>query len=110
MIFTFVLTVFAWIFFRAEGVSHAWNYLNEIFSLSLFTLPEFLGIEKAFIITIIIIFFILIEWQGREYQYAIANFGHTWYRPIRWSFYSFLIFVIGMFLKTEESPFIYFQF
>lgn len=41
MMTTFSLTLLAWIFFRAESVGHALNYLNEIFSSSLFLAPEF---------------------------------------------------------------------
>ena len=32
MLTTFTLTVFAWIFFRAENISHAFDYIGEIFS------------------------------------------------------------------------------
>ncbi len=108
MIINFCLVVFAWIFFRSESINHAINYISIILSPSFFTVPEFkiniLGI------TILILFFIFIEWIGREEQYAIATLGQNWYRPIRWAFYSFLIFLIGMFMPSVESPFIYFQF
>lgn len=29
---TFHLTAFAWIFFRADGIGHAWNYIYQMFS------------------------------------------------------------------------------
>src|SRR5690606_2759286 len=34
---TFILTVFAWIFFRANNLNHALNYIGGIFSESFFT-------------------------------------------------------------------------
>ena len=40
MLLTFVLTVFTWIFFRANDIGHAMSYISEIFSPSLFTMPQ----------------------------------------------------------------------
>jgi len=110
MLFTFGLTVFAWIFFRANDVGHAISYVSEIFSTSLFTLPKFAGIEQGFTTIILIALFVLIEWDGRKGQYAISDIHLKLNRPIRWAFYSFITFLIGMFMQTQETPFIYFQF
>ena len=110
ILLTFGLTVFAWIFFRAENIGHAFNYISEILSSSLFEIPKFAGRSGAFTTILIIGIFVLIEWQGREGQYAISDIGQKWFRPLRWTFYSLLIFAIGMFMPSVESPFIYFQF
>ena len=112
MILTFGLTVFAWIFFRAENIGHAISYISEIFSLSLFQRPTPFGISKLKLLQniIIIILFITIEWFGREGKYGIEHIRH-WSSPIiRLSFYiviAFLIFALSNFNKTE---FIYFAF
>lgn len=110
ILLTFSITVFAWIIFRSNSIDHAINYISEIISISLFTVPKYANIERSFIILFIIALFILIEWQGRNNQYAIAHFGKSWYRPVRWSFYSFLLLLIGMFMPSVTSPFIYFKF
>lgn len=110
MITTFTLTVFAWIFFRAESIEHAVEYVSEIFSLSLFKVPVFTGINEALTTVILLIFFILIEWHGRREQFAIAKIGLGRSQKFRWAFYSLLVFLIGMFMQTKETPFIYFQF
>ena len=34
MLITFCLTLIAWIFFRAENVTHAISYITELFSVS----------------------------------------------------------------------------
>jgi len=107
MVLTFSLTVFAWIFFRAENVTHALNYISEIFSRSLFTIPHGIGIEIP--IMFLIILFFLIEWLGREQQYAIAHLGIKWNRPVRWAMYNAIILAIYNFAGTEQQ-FIYFQF
>ncbi len=50
------------------------------------------------------------EWIGREQPFALARIGLTWKRPLRWTFYAFIVFLVGMFMQTKETPFIYFQF
>ncbi len=106
---TFSLTVFAWIFFRAENIGHAIAYISEIVSPTLFIIPNFPGKRRALKIVILIGFFILIEWKGRENQYAIANLGLNWKRPLRYAMYYSMI--IAMFLLGgKEQQFIYFQF
>jgi D-alanyl-lipoteichoic acid acyltransferase DltB (MBOAT superfamily) len=110
MLLTFGLTVFAWIFFRAESIGHAISYISEILSPSLFSIPKFADMARALTTIIFVGIFVLIEWHGREGQYAISTIGQKWNRSIRWSFYSLIIFLIGMFMPSIESPFIYFQF
>lgn len=110
IITTFSLTVLAWVFFRAENIGHAFNYLSTIFSKSLFTVPSFMGKQRALITFLLIFFFITIEWIGRDNKFAIENIGIEWNRWFRWICYVFLIFLIGAYMQTEETPFIYFQF
>jgi len=105
MLITFGLTVFAWIFFRAENIRHALTYISNIFSSSLFTVPEIRPRNTI----IFIIIFLIIEWIGREEQYAIAHFGEKWKRPLRYGMYYAIIFIIFWF-SGKEHQFIYFQF
>ncbi len=106
---TFTLTVLAWIFFRAESVSHATAYLATIFSKSLFTIPYFSGMKSGLTTIILITFFILIEWIGRDNQYAIQKIGLSWDKKYRYLMY--LTFIIMIFWFAEgSSQFIYFQF
>jgi alginate O-acetyltransferase complex protein AlgI len=109
---TFLLTVFAWIFFRASSVSQAFYFIKDIFNRKLFSIPffEYPELKEAIIVLIIIIPFILIEWLGRENNFAIERLGLRWPKYFRWSFYVFLVFCLGMFMETKESAFIYFQF
>lgn len=106
---TFCLTVFAWIFFRASSITHAISYISEILSPSLFTLPKFAGMTKALITIVIVFVFILIEWFGREQQYAIAKSFLRSKRSIRWSYYLVIVFLI-FWLQGDKQGFIYFQF
>lgn len=107
---TFGLTVFAWIFFRADNLSHALSYVSEIFSLSTFTIPDFVGRRKAMKVIILIMIFVLIEWIGREREYAIAQLGLNWKRPVRYAMYYCFVLAIIYFGNFKDNHFIYFQF
>ena len=113
MLTTFTLTVFAWVFFRAKNLKHAFSYIAEIFSESLFVLPkgsDFTGTTlHPFIILILISIFVIIEWFGREGQYAISQLGVRWKRPLRYAMYYAIIIAIFWF-GGKEQQFIYFQF
>lgn len=113
MLITFGLTVFAWVFFRVESVSHATQYIHDMISGLMYEkgyvqainfLDRSIGKVFLFILTL----FIISEWFGRENQYALENMRFP--RIIRWSFYLLIgagIFVFGNFNETE---FIYFAF
>lgn len=102
---TFGLTVFAWIFFRSESLGRAFSYIAKIFSRSLFVKS---AIFPPTLFLLLLLFFI-IEWLGRGHQYAIANLGFKWPRPIRWATYYAMVLVIYYFGGTQQQ-FIYFQF
>lgn len=105
MSITFGLTVLAWIFFRADNMTHALSYISEIFSSSLFNRPQI--IPLFFILTIC--GFVLLEWKGRENQYALEKLGKTWSKPLRYSMYYAVFFAI-LWFAGKEQEFIYFQF
>ncbi len=103
--FVFGLTTFTWIFFRAEDLSHAVLYISGVFSKSLFVMPEILPLK----ILALIVFFVTLEWLGREQKFAIAQFAMNLPRPLRWAFYYAMIFIIFYFSGSQQQ-FIYAQF
>ncbi|HVY73293.1 MAG TPA: MBOAT family O-acyltransferase [Puia sp.] len=110
---TFCLTTFAWIFFRAENVTQAFYFIKNIFSTSVFKLPkgsDFIGtnVSPLTMLSLLGVFF-AIEWIGREQQFAIANLGANWKRPLRFATYYGIILMIFWF-GGREQQFIYFQF
>ncbi len=113
MVITFSLTAFAWIFFRAETVTQALHYIGKICSPSLFKAPDGMAfIETAThpaVAILLIMVLLLIEWKGREHQYALAKFGLKWYKPVRWTVYYLLVIAVFLFMGKEQQ-FIYFQF
>ena len=114
MAFTFGLTLIAWIFFRAKDVQHAFSYIKSIgkgllYKSSYYETINFLHLKLGYFLPSLMVLFILIEWIGREQQYAIANFGLKWYKPLRWAFYYTIVLFIFLFAGKEQQ-FIYFQF
>lgn len=109
MSLTFGLTLIAWIFFRSNSISHAMSYLSEIFSSSLFTMPELTNMDTALNTILMVVIFLILEWIGREQQYAIQRIGLNWKRHWRWAFYYLLVIVIVSFAGQGQT-FIYFQF
>lgn len=103
---TFGLTVIAWVFFRAESVTHAFTYLKGLFSTSLLTVPTI----RPTNLLVLILFFIGIEWIGRRQHYAIEVALLEQSRLMRWAFYMIIIAVVFVFSSDNQQEFIYFQF
>ncbi|TPN87885.1 MBOAT family O-acyltransferase [Aquimarina algicola] len=108
ILITFCLTVFGWIFFRANNIEHAFDYILTIFSRSLFVVPNFANMKEALMVIILIIFFVFVEWNGRDREYAIETLGKK--RKFKYLLYYVLVFMIIFFGSFEENQFIYFQF
>lgn len=105
IIFTFCLTVLAWVFFRANNIDHAMGFLYSIFSYSLFSFPQVFPLATM----LLIVFFVLAEWYGRTGKYAlqiIIDNKPIWFRYIFYYGIILLLFWFG----GKEQAFIYFQF
>jgi D-alanyl-lipoteichoic acid acyltransferase DltB (MBOAT superfamily) len=111
ILLTFGLTVLAWIFFRAESVTHALSFIKHLFTNLYIEIPNISGIgtREILMICILIIILITIEWMGREGQYAIEKYSSKWNRGVRWVFYYFILLTILIY-STNQQEFIYFQF
>jgi len=109
ILFTFSLSSFAWIFFRAESMGHAITYISGILSPSLFSIPQLDGMQQAFLTILLIASFVFIEWKGRTGQYALENIGLQWKRPFRYAMYYAIVIAIINF-GGQQQQFIYFQF
>lgn len=107
---TFGITVLAWVFFRAESLTHAISYLDSMFNLDLFSIPHIMDMPKVKISLVLLTLFVCIEWLGREGAFAIDVLEKKLNGVQRIILYSFIVFLIGMYSPTSENPFIYFQF
>jgi len=106
---TFILTVFAWIFFRSENLEMAFNYIKRMFFNFELTIPrgDGIGFDKNFLIILLI--FIFIEWLQRNKEHALEFDNVKLSRPIRWVAYYSIIILIHIFAGSQQN-FIYFQF
>lgn len=109
MAITFFLTVIAWIFFRAENIQHAFDYLHGMFSLDLFSMPKYQILKNSEFLVYLILFFLMVEWLGRRGQYAMERIYSISHYTLRFTFYIVLILMIIIFSGDQEE-FIYFQF
>lgn len=115
MLSTFFLVTFAWIFFRADNLKHAFAYIESIF-----THPHFFEIHSAYTFkypswpTLFYIFIlILLEWCGRDQEHIVNEFllRKKWSSAfLRYTFYFLILLLIILNIKNEASDFIYFQF
>lgn len=106
IILTFTLSVAAWTFFRAKNLHHALEYFRQIFSATIFQVPLISGLRLP--IPFLTVFFI-IEWLGRNDNYAIENISKKIPLFPRWIFYYFLLYFL-LYFSGKEETFIYFQF
>jgi alginate O-acetyltransferase complex protein AlgI len=99
---TFFIVVIGWIFFRAESIRQAIDYLVHMFSASLFTMPGKIRYIPF------VAFLILIEWLQRDKEHAlqVGTIKKPW---LRWAVYYCVIFLIMLF-AGQQQEFIYFQF
>ncbi|NDV69758.1 MBOAT family O-acyltransferase, partial [Dysgonomonas sp. 25] len=103
---TFALAAFAWIFFRADNMTHAFEYIASI-PKELLTSPHY---DTKTLITIgMFLLMFIVEWLGRENKYGLEFFGAKRSRFFRWAFYYMIIVFIILFAGGEQQ-FIYFQF
>jgi D-alanyl-lipoteichoic acid acyltransferase DltB (MBOAT superfamily) len=105
IIATFSLTSFAWIFFRAENLPLAFGYIQGIVSSTILQ-PSNLDTKM---VEYLVIYFFLLEWVGREEEYAVKTFFTKFNPFMRWSLY--YVFVVSIIIaSSKQTEFIYFQF
>ncbi|GAB6012753.1 MBOAT family O-acyltransferase [Viscerimonas tarda] len=106
LLLTFVLCIFAWIVFRANSITHAYEYITGIFNKNLFSMPEVY--YKAPLV--LFAFLMVVEWFARTKNHGLENLGSNWPRAVRWAFYYLLIILILAYKIVGPQQFIYFQF
>jgi len=105
VLLTFLLTILAWVFFRADSIGHAWHYLGGMLDQSLFAVPELFPLHLIFALAILL----SVEWIQREKQHGL-EFDRTQVSTlVRWSIYYGVVIAIAL-LGTGQQTFIYFQF
>ena len=100
---TFIMTSFAWIFFRSATINDAILYLKGIlkfdFSIQYFTFERY-SVE----LLLLIFAFILVEWSSRNHQHPVNGR----FKMLKVLLIISAILVFGVY--SSPSDFIYFQF
>ncbi|MCL4113941.1 UNVERIFIED_CONTAM: hypothetical protein GTU68_065677, partial [Idotea baltica] len=102
---TFIITVFAWVFFRADSMGEAFVYLGGIFDPSLFSIPDIFPLHLIFALLILLV----VEWMQREKQHGLELDRGKMPTYLRWGIYYGVVIAIAL-LGTGQQTFIYFQF
>lgn len=101
--FTFLIVVLAWVFFRAETITDAFQYLEIVFSKSIATMPY---IPRSAVLYLFI--YMVFEWLQRHRDH-ILDISHLKNRYVRYGIYYVVTFCLFYF-AGDLQPFIYFQF
>jgi D-alanyl-lipoteichoic acid acyltransferase DltB (MBOAT superfamily) len=102
---TFFLVLISWIFFRADSITIALQYLKNLFRFNFKNGLEYLGIERySAELVLLIIFFLCLEWISREKEHPF--FGKWIYAKLT----VILLSIITLGVYSNITDFIYFQF
>ncbi|MCA9011640.1 MAG: MBOAT family protein [Planctomycetaceae bacterium] len=103
---TFTLISIAWVFFRAESIDQAFDYLTRIAGCT-FRVPGVSLAGDLIALMPLMVFFLMIEWHFRHQQFPFERPGT--HPAVTWVF-SLLTGVIVLASGHLQATFIYFQF
>ena len=109
MVLTFFLVTMGWIIFRADSISIAYRYLQNLFDVSLFSIPWLMTRRYYIPLFLSLTVMFLIEWLNRngELRFDCLCKHSVW---LRYLFYCVLLFSIVFLHPVDNVQFIYFQF
>lgn len=113
MLFTFSITGFAWVFFRANNLTHALQYLKKIFSRSFFESPikDIWAINTGkhiVYLSLMLLILLLTEWYHRDKKHGL-ELSSALPAYVKWPIYYALI-IACFWMNGIQQEFIYFQF
>ena len=104
-IFTLLMVIVAWVFFRAGTLPKALDYLSRTIDITLFSPPK----NFPTVMILPIAGFFIIEWFQRNSQHGLEMTRLSKNRFIRWSIYLFLLSMV-FFYQVNQQDFLYFKF
>lgn len=104
-IFTFIPVMIGWVFFRAEDMHIAQQYLQGMFDYSVDGLMP--AADPGLLGSLALLF--SVEWLNRKHRFGL-DIGRITHAYVRWSLYLFLLTVWLVYAHFEELAFIYFDF
>jgi len=107
---TLTVVIVAWVFFRADSIKDAIEYLDRTFSITLFTLPKLVGIQNTDLLlsVLLALTMFIVEWRNRHSENVFELIST---RSIYYQAAVFISLVAGIYLFSGEPlDFIYFKF
>jgi hypothetical protein len=104
ILYTFLLTCVAWVFFRAKTITDAVAYLKQIITNRDFSFQYLDNERYSYELTLMIGLFVLIEWNSRTKTEPISGKGNM----LKMALAVLAILAFGTYSDYKE--FIYFQF
>lgn len=105
----FHLTCIGWVFFRVSGLTTSLTMLKNMFTIGDLHIPP--SLYKYLLLVFGLFVLHLIEYFIFKHASSLDKFWHKWFpAPVRAVVYTLIIAVLIVFLQTEQSSFIYFQF
>lgn len=102
---TFLLTVLAWIFFRAENLEKAFSYIKELLSFSFNGGIQYLSIDRYSVEMLpLLLFFVMAEWFSRRNEHPFLGK----YTLLKLTIAIVMLLLFGVY--SQANDFIYFQF
>ncbi len=110
VLITFALTLLAWVFFRADSLSHAVGFLGHLLANPLGDAESLItGLDASWKRNLLLTAFLFaVEWIQRTKQHGLQIENAP--VSVRWIIYYLLIASIFWFGNFHYVPFIYFQF
>ena len=102
---TFTVVTIAWIFFRAESVQLAWDYLRGMVGPSLLSKPGLDGPRMLPFVALML----AVGWPNRHQPHGLSLGERRIPAPLRWAAYFAVVFMV-VFFGGSSGAFIYFQF
>lgn len=105
ILMTFLLSVFCWIFFRANSMEAAFGIIGRIFmgvSSEKHSVP-------SLVLSVMIIAMLIMEWLGRQEDFPLRHWRLLKHSYVRFALY-IAMFILILYFSGEDEQFIYFQF
>jgi len=115
MITTFTIVMLTFIVFRADTIKDAFLFLSRMFqNLTLknnyVETINFIYWKIGLLLPFFIILLFIAEWSARFKNFGLACIEGVSITGVRWTVYALIVFSIGLFLRTNQTPFIYIRF
>ena len=106
MLVTFFFVTIGWVVFNSSSLPDAFNYIIASFNGSLLSAPIGIGLGDFWLVGVLVIFVLLLEWSQKDKEFALLFKAPGWVKVIC----IYAIIILMVFCKAGASDFIYVQF